>query len=114
MTDSANLEVITPEPKDLKEPTNKEVLSTVKDQAKIDLVKRVSIDWPAIVEAQVDLAKGIWEERMVSDGKGGQKVAKVFKRAPSSDAGQYLINQVVGKPIETIEERKTVNLVFDS
>ena len=94
--------------------TTKQTLSVVKDEAKLGLVKRVAQDWAEIVEGQVDLAKGIFEEKMITDPDDKtQKILKVFKRAPSSEAGQYLINQVVGKPIETVEERKTVNLIFD-
>lgn len=91
----------------------KTLLSQAKDTARMVLISRVAQDFGPIVEAQADAAKGIWEEKEVTDPSDHtKKILRVYKRPPNTDAGQYLINQVVGKPIETVENDQSITINF--
>lgn len=60
--------------------------------------KRIADRLPELVELQFELAQGVWVEEI---GPLGQR--KVYKRIPDRDAGQYLMNRILGKPIERQE-----------
>ena len=53
---------------------------------------------PELVDLQFELAQGVWVEETTAMG-----LRKVYKRAPDRDAGQYLMNRILGKPIERQE-----------
>lgn len=60
--------------------------------------KRIADRLPELVDLQFELAQGVWVEEISALG-----VRKVYKRIPDRDAGQYLINRILGKPIERQE-----------
>ncbi len=101
-------------------PAEVEVLPA-KDEAPIDvpnamrskLVSVVDEHMEDIVEGQVNLARGLWIKEWVKDGKGKILEAKVYQKAPDKDAGQYLLNQVIGKPKENMVVAGKVNFVLD-
>lgn len=96
-------------PKDLKN------LPDVPQELRSTLVKTIEKDWPQIIEAQADLAKGLWIKQHVKDkdGKYTLEPAKVYQEKPDRDAGQYLINQVIGKPKENMVVAGKVNFILD-
>lgn len=59
---------------------------------------------PQLLKAQFDLAIGV----QVKEAKGDKE--RVYTKAPDKDAGQYLINRVMGKPTERIEVENTFDL----
>jgi hypothetical protein len=52
---------------------------------------------PFILEAQYDLALGV----RVKEVKGEKE--RVYTKPPDKEAGQYLLNRVMGKPVERVE-----------
>lgn len=91
------------------------------DDARSELTRVVTENFADIVEAQVDLAKGLWVKEYVKDSKGkakidpltGRALTKVYLKAPDKDSGQYLINQVIGKPKENMVIAGKVNFIMD-
>lgn len=62
------------------------------------LVKKVSAEKEAIIQAQIESAKGLYIEQVI-DGI----MTKVYRKSPDTKAGEYLLNQVIGKPTESID-----------
>mgnify|MGYP001578112702 CR=1 FL=1 len=62
------------------------------------LMKSIAEDLSPILLAQREAAKGIYFEKKI-----GKKKVIVYRMAPELKAGEYLLNQLVGKPKETIE-----------
>lgn len=60
--------------------------------------KRIADRLPELIDWQFELAAGVWVEETTKDGE-----RKVYKRPPDREAGQYLINRIMGKPIERQE-----------
>ena len=86
-----------------------EVLAEIKVNARAAFIKEVGTDIFDIIKALKDRAMGrAWIEKM---DKGGHKVT--IKEAPSVEAGIYLINQMIGKPTETVEHTGHVTLQMD-
>src|SRR3990167_5225762 len=55
----------------------------------------------SILEAMIRSAMGIWVERKIVNKDGIEVIMPVYQEKPNTDVGQYLINQVIGKPKET-------------
>lgn len=62
-----------------------------------------------LMEAKLDLALGNYEAFQNDDGE----VVRAYKKAPDGNAIQYLLNQGIGKPRETIEVQSEVTLKVD-
>jgi hypothetical protein len=84
------------------------------------MVETVRKDWPDIVAAQAELAKGVYVKEFVKDKNGqiqfgpdGRPESKVYLTKPDKDAGQYLMNQMIGKPKETTIVEGKVNFIMD-
>jgi hypothetical protein len=84
------------------------------------LVDTVETDWEHIIQAQADLAKGLWIKEYVKDKDGkfitdefGKPKVRVYQQKPDKDSGQYLINQVIGKPKENMVVAGKVNFIMD-
>lgn len=60
--------------------------------------KRIADRLPELIDLQFELAQGVWIEETTPLGH-----RKVYKRAPDREAGQYLINRIMGKPTERQE-----------
>lgn len=66
--------------------------------------QRVNKKLEKLLDAQIDAATGLYY--VTADGK------HVYKQKPETDTGQYLLNQLIGKPKESIEV-KTISLKLD-
>ncbi len=73
-------------------------------------VTRVTEELEPIATAQIEAAKGIYVEEI--DQETGDRI-RVYRRAPDIKAGEYLLNQVVGKAKETVEVHSPVRLRID-
>lgn len=60
--------------------------------------KRIADRLPELIDLQFELAQGVFVEETTVTGQ-----RKVYKRPPDRDAGQYLINRIMGKPVERQE-----------
>lgn len=96
-------------------PANPKSPPDIPNELRSTLVKTIEKDWPQIIEAQADLAKGLWVKQHVKnkDGTYSTEPAKVYQEKPDRDAGQYLINQVIGKPKENMVVAGKVNFILD-
>ncbi len=65
---------------------------------------RVNKKLEKLLDAQIDLATGLYY--VTADGK------HVYRKNPDGARGEYLLNQLIGKPKESIEV-KTVTLKLD-
>lgn len=58
-----------------------------------------------IIKAQIEAAKGFYF--LSADGK------TVYQKKPDLGAGEYLMNQLIGKPKEQIEMKAAIKLLLD-
>ena len=63
------------------------------------LINSIAKDLEPILEAQKESAKGIWLEEKDKDGKR----IRVYQKHPALSTGEYLLNQLVGRPKESLE-----------
>lgn len=63
-------------------------------QARQFLIEKIWENMTPIVNAQTDLAKGIFVER--ANGR-------VYQKEPDARVGEYLLNQISGRPTESIQ-----------
>jgi hypothetical protein len=94
------------------------VMENLRGKNKAVLMKEVSRNFPHIVGAMIDAAKGIWVKEMVPEydknrNKTGKLVAKLYEVKPNTEIGKYLIDQMAGKPKETMEVKGRVSLTMD-
>lgn len=73
------------------------------------IIETVNQNLQPLMEAKMDLALGHNFAHM--DEKGN--LVKVYKKSPDSNSIQYLLNQSVGKPKETMEIQSEVILKLD-
>jgi hypothetical protein len=78
----------------------KDTMSSSREKA----VYKVNRKLDKILDAQIDAATGLYY--VTDDGK------HVYTKKPDTGVGEYLLNQVIGKPKENIEV-KSVNLNVD-
>lgn len=81
-------------------------LDEVVDTDRDSLVSTVRSHYIDITQALIDSAKGMWVEKTVDmkNSRGvptGLAVKRVYQEKPDTNVGQYLLNQLVGKPKET-------------
>ena len=67
------------------------------------LVTRIAEKMEPLIDAQMDLATGIFYEK--ADGR-------IYQREPDPRVGEYLINQGAGRPTESIQLANKDNLPF--
>ena len=97
-----------------------EIIPDIGQAMREKLTDVVDKDFEQIVEAQAELAKGLWIKEYVKDKEGniisdelGNPKVKVYQQKPDKDAGQYLLNQVIGKPKENMVVAGKVNFILD-
>ena len=83
-------------------------VTIAKEKAREFMIDQIAKELRPIVTAQVEAAKGMY----VQDFIGTLKV-KVYQRVPDLKAGEYLLNQATGKPVETVKVEEEVNLIID-
>jgi len=85
----------------------KGALSSVDLEQRQVAVSRIKPHLLGMIDSQIEVAKGIYYEHKENIlGKNGKKqkvIKKVFQKLPNESVGQYLINQVIGKPKEMME-----------
>lgn len=59
------------------------------------IVARINAKRDKLIDAQIDVATGLYY--VANDGK------HVYTKAPNAGVGEYLLNQLIGKPKESIE-----------
>lgn len=74
------------------------------EEARKFLIDKIAKDLDPIVTAQIEAAKGMY----VQTDEG-----KIYQKQPDLKAGEYLLNQGVGKPTETIKVEEDVTLKID-
>jgi len=62
------------------------------------LVEKVNQEFEPILEGQIEKAKGLYYEKQMLDGQ-----IRIYKKEPDNKAAEYLINQSIGKPKETLD-----------
>ena len=77
-------------------------------EARKFLVEEIKKDLEPIVLAQKEAAKGLWYEEISNTGK-----KRVYQREPDLKTGEFLINQVAGKPKETLEMEGGIAIKLD-
>ncbi len=93
--------------------------SSKKAEAQAVLIKRVGKHYPEILESMAEAAKGIYREEFVdiidpvTGRKTGMKKIKIYQEEPDTRAAEYLINQIAGKPKESVEHTGQVSLTMD-
>ena len=73
-------------------------------QARHHIIKQINQKRKKLIEAQIDVATGLYY--VANDGK------HVYTQKPNAAVGEYLLNQLIGKPKESIEV-KSVRLNID-
>ena len=86
-----------------------EMLSEIKMQARAAFIQEVGNDMFDIIKALKKSAKGeAWAEKVTNNG------TRVLYNVPMSiEAAIYLVNQMIGKPTETVEHTGHVSLRMD-
>jgi hypothetical protein len=85
----------------------------VPDELRNEVQKIVIERKQEIIDALMDLAKGIWREETQLDDSGKPIKVKIYKKAPDKEVAQYLLNQVMGKPKESASVQGKVNFIMD-
>lgn len=77
---------------------------SIETRAKLELrrqlTERVSKEYGAIMDAMLDSAKGHYARRVTETGE-----VKVYKKSPNVEMLKYLHDQIIGKPINSEEEK---------
>jgi len=79
------------------------------EKAREYLISEVIKDLEPIVTAQKEAARGMWVEE--TDIHGNR--IRVYKLKPDLKTGEYLLNQTVGKPKETMAVTEDVVIKID-
>lgn len=68
--------------------------SIIMERARAYALQRIEAEFKPIMDAAIELSKGIWVES--PDGK------RVYKKAPDVNALKHTIDQIIGKPKESM------------
>lgn len=60
--------------------------------------KKIADRLPWLVDKLIELVEGVHEEKMIGDG-----TVLVYKRSPDRQAAEYLIDRIMGKPIQPVD-----------
>ena len=69
------------------------------------IIRKIAKHKDAILQAQIESAKGLW---FFDDKKN-----MVYTKKPDTSIGEYLLNQLIGKPKESMELSGEVQLKID-
>jgi len=69
-----------------------------------EVIKQINKNKKEILQAQIEGAKGMFYSE---DGK------IVYTKNPNLSAGEYLLNQLIGKPVESLEVKQVTKLIMD-
>jgi len=82
--------------------------SITAENARAFMLKEIAKDLEPIMAAQKEAAKGLWYEKLTDSGK-----LKIYQRDPELRTGEYLLNQLVGRPREVIQLSGEMSLKLD-
>jgi hypothetical protein len=74
--------------------------------AREQVIKKIYKHKDALLQAQIELGKGLWYEDT-------EKGCIVYQKKPNAAVGEYLLNQLIGKPKENVEIIGEVELKVD-
>src|SRR3990167_303374 len=69
------------------------------EKARAYVIARIAEELEPIMTAQIEAAKGIYIEEL---NEKAERI-RVYKKAPSLSAGEYLLDQGAGKATETVD-----------
>lgn len=85
----------------------------IPDQVRALLVNKVQENWDELLEAMMNLAKGVYVQDIKLDDNGNTIDQKVYRQKPDREVGKYLMDQVIGKPKESMNIEGKINLIVD-
>jgi hypothetical protein len=68
------------------------------EEARKYMISRITEELEPILTGQIELAKGLYHETTDDEGK-----RRVYHQPPDSRVAAYLLNQLVGRPKETLD-----------
>ncbi len=72
---------------------------TIEQEKALEFLRgEIRKNWGDLIDTKIQLAKGIWVERVIRDG-----TVKVYQEKPDSSSLEYVFSMVVGKPKESLE-----------
>ena len=75
---------------------------TIAQEMALEILREeIRNSWGELIKTKLELAKGVWVERVMMTG-GNKKSVRVYKKIPDSQTLEYLFSVVVGKPKETL------------
>jgi len=76
---------------------------TIEQELALEFLRsKVREKWEDLIDTKIELAKGIWAEKVVLQGKE-KKLVKIYQELPDSNSLEYLFSMVVGKPKQSLE-----------
>ncbi len=84
--------------------------AVIMERARAYALQRIEAELEPIMDASINLSKGIWVEEL--DDKG--KRIKIYKKAPDVNALKHALDQIIGKPTETSNVNVTGELSLAS
>lgn len=76
------------------------------------LAKRVRREFKPILDAQIDLAKGILVKKKVTL-PNGKTYDSYYEKKPEHEPAKYLVDQTIGKPKEIVEHSGEVKSIVE-
>lgn len=83
----------------------KDIKKIETSQAREHVLKKIFLKKDKILDAKIDAATGM--HMIMADGN------KTYTKAPDQAAGEYLLNQLIGKPVESLEVKQVTKLLID-
>lgn len=72
---------------------------TIEQEMALEFMRqRIREEWGDLIDVKIELAKGIWAERVI-----GGDLVKVYKEKPDGVSLEYLFSMVVGRPKEALD-----------
>ena len=86
-------------------PLKGEIVEKIPELPREEVIKQINKNKKEILHAQIESAKGLHYE--TQDGK------TVYQKAPNLPTGEYLLNQLIGKPTESLEIKQITKIQVD-
>lgn len=77
--------------------------NTIEQELALEFLRnKIREKWGELIDTKIELAKGIWAEKVILKGKK-KKLVRVYQELPDSNSLEYLFSMVVGKPKQSLE-----------
>lgn len=73
-------------------------------QARDHILRKIFAKKDKLIDAQIDAATGLYT---IIDGK------RQYQKAPDRAVGEYLLNQLIGRPTESLEIKQVTKILVD-